>query len=71
MGEGSPQTWIPDESLAGGQIGDLVRTVSIFYVVDVQWQCDGLTKRGGPSGSPILITVLSCLEMAEPVVIVS
>jgi hypothetical protein len=30
-------------------------------------QCAGvLTKRGGPSGSPMLITVLSCLEMAEP-----
>lgn len=24
------------------------------------------TKRGGPSGSPMLMTVHSCLEMAEP-----
>ena len=25
-----------------------------------------LTNRGGPSGSPMLMTVDSCLEMAEP-----
>lgn len=28
----------------------------------------GRTNRGGPSGSPMLITVHSCLEKAEPIV---
>lgn len=65
---GQEELGVPGEALAGGEVRDLSKP-NVSHVIDQWWfrlWHVNLTSRGGPSGSPMLMTVDSDLEMAEP-----
>lgn len=58
-------TWVPVKTLAGRQVRDLTSLLACGFRQSSMGKM-GLTSRGGPSGSPMLMTVLSSLANAEP-----
>jgi len=60
-------TRIPFVTLRRSDASDLCIMLSVLLSVVDKWRHRKLTRRGTPSGSPMLITVCSCCANEEPV----
>jgi hypothetical protein len=60
-GQANP-TGIPVEALTRGEVGNL----KVVSKGELKMTVERRTRRGGPSGSPMLMTVVFSIERAEP-----